>query len=328
MTQPPAGALARTSARLLVPTLFFAAFAAALAAPGRAADAAARCQKATAAVLSKCVASVGDAEAACFRKTGAACAASDGKLAKALAQLEAKLSNKCADAAAVAAAGYEPLLPAELAERFQRACTREVDAIAERVLGGPDAPRLDGASPDDAKCLLRAQELSADALAKAIESAGRCAGRRCETSDLDRTDAALEKVADRTATKLGKVCDDLAGLVGLDAPALASEAIGRAADAAAAPCDPLDPGSCLFPFPNDYFTVADLGSPTGRRLDFAVEAMPKNGAGTPVDPSRWNEVDGFSVGPVLLLHQPTVDLGTSQAPPITDLARSLEPDAP
>ena len=29
-------------------------------------------------------------------------------------------------------------------------------------------------------------------------------------------------------------------------------------------CDPLDPSLCLLPFPNDYFTVADPTTPTGR----------------------------------------------------------------
>ena len=44
-----------------------------------------------------------------------------------------------------------------------------------------------------------------------------------------------------------------------------------AATAQAAPgeqgCDPLDPAVCLQPWPNDYFTVADPTTDTGRRLD-------------------------------------------------------------
>ena len=32
-------------------------------------------------------------------------------------------------------------------------------------------------------------------------------------------------------------------------------------------CDYLDQAVCLQPWPNDYFTVADSSTPTGRRLD-------------------------------------------------------------
>ena len=35
------------------------------------------------------------------------------------------------------------------------------------------------------------------------------------------------------------------------------------------PCDPLVPGHCLLPWPNDFFTVEDETSATGRRLALA-----------------------------------------------------------
>jgi hypothetical protein len=94
------------------------------------------------------------------------------------------------------------------------------------------------------------------------------------------------------------------------------------------PCDPLDPTRCLFPFPNDYFTVADPTSPTGRRVALDPEALPANAAGTKVDPSKWNVLDGFSVGPMIVTDIPDLDLVATEAPLETNIARSLEADTP
>jgi hypothetical protein len=93
-------------------------------------------------------------------------------------------------------------------------------------------------------------------------------------------------------------------------------------------CDPLDRTRCLYPFPNDYFTSEDPTTPTGRRLAIQATATPANFSGTPVDPTRWNRLDGFSVGPMLVFDVPGADLAQSGAPPLTDLARSLDPDSP
>ena len=61
-------------------------------------------------------------------------------------------------------------------------------------------------------------------------------------------------------------------------------------------CDPLDPAVCLQPWPNDFFTVADSTTDTGRRLNLNPLAMPRNVAGNPIRPDEWNRNDGFSPG--------------------------------
>ena len=76
------------------------------------------------------------------------------------------------------------------------------------------------------------------------------------------------------------------------------------------------PGSCLFPFPNDHFTVADPTTDTGRRVNLSVLAMPQNVAGKPIDPTEWNRNDGFSPGAMILTHVPGLDLEASNAPTI------------
>ena len=108
-------------------------------------------------------------------------------------------------------------------------------------------------------------------------------------------------------------------------PALAAH---RAASEPHGACDPLDATECLFPFPNDYFTVADASTPTGRRVDFAATATPRNQAGVAVDPTAWNRSDGFSPGSAILTFVPGLDLARSGAAPITDIGASLRPEAP
>src|SRR3954447_3425136 len=83
---------------------------------------------------------------------------------------------------------------------------------------------------------------------------------------------------------------------------------GTVADAATQDhCDPIDPHACLLPFPNDYFTVADATTATGRRLNLSPLAMPRNLAQKPIDPSEWNRNDGFSPGQLALTYVPGLD---------------------
>ena len=82
---------------------------------------------------------------------------------------------------------------------------------------------------------------------------------------------------------------------------------------------------CMLPFPNDFFTVADPSTDTGRRIDFNIAAMPRNGAevteggeGRPIDPTELNRNDGFSPGSMVMTYVPGLDLhqtwGTQNRP--------------
>lgn len=103
---------------------------------------------------------------------------------------------------------------------------------------------------------------------------------------------------------------------------------GAQEPAPATGCDPLDARKCLFPFPNDYFTVDDLSTDTGRRVAFGADAMPANVQGVHVDPTEWNRNDGFSPGSTILTFVEGLDLEQTGAAPSTDIARSLRKDAP
>ncbi|HMC70003.1 MAG TPA: hypothetical protein VKJ07_12680, partial [Mycobacteriales bacterium] len=93
-------------------------------------------------------------------------------------------------------------------------------------------------------------------------------------------------------------------------------------------CDFLDPAKCLYPFPNDYFTVPDRSTDTDRRVQFLPDSMPRNAAGVPIDPTEWNRNDGFSPGSAILTVVPGLDLARTGAAPETDIGQSLHANAP
>ena len=51
-------------------------------------------------------------------------------------------------------------------------------------------------------------------------------------------------------------------------------------------CDPLDPAVCLQPFPNDYFTVDDPTTDTGRRLNLNLAGDAAQQRRHPIDPTE------------------------------------------
>jgi hypothetical protein len=97
-------------------------------------------------------------------------------------------------------------------------------------------------------------------------------------------------------------------------------------------CDFLDPAVCLFPWPNDHFTVADRTTDTGRRLNISPESMPSNSSGIPIDPSEYNRSDGFSPGQLIVTKVPGLDTPAAfertGAVPVTDLARGFDRHQP
>src|SRR3954466_15892921 len=97
-------------------------------------------------------------------------------------------------------------------------------------------------------------------------------------------------------------------------------------------CDALDPSVCMLPFPNDYFTVPDPTTKTGRRVDFDPLGMPRNTAGKPIVPTDWNRADGFSPGSLIVTKVPGLDtpeaFARTGAVPITDMKRANDGHAP
>lgn len=129
-------------------------------------------------------------------------------------------------------------------------------------------------------------------------------------------------------TRTAVVVAALAALCGLAVAPAAAAAPAPSGGSAPHVCDPIDPAGCLLPFPNDWFTVPDSGTATGRRVAMSRLAMPRSAGLVPIDPAQWNRNDGFSPGSMLLARVPGLDLARTGAAPITDIARSLDRDAP
>ncbi len=91
-------------------------------------------------------------------------------------------------------------------------------------------------------------------------------------------------------------------------------------------CDPIG-GQCLLPFPNDYFTVANPSTNTGRRLAISSDSMPANVAGVHIDVTDQNRADGWSPGSTILAQIAGLDVRRSRIPTILDPSESLDANA-
>ncbi len=96
----------------------------------------------------------------------------------------------------------------------------------------------------------------------------------------------------------------------------------------AQPCEPLNAGLCMLPFPDDFYTVADAAMPTGRRVDIPVGAFPAAVGGQAFDPTPWEDNDGFSPGSTILTHVAGIDLARSHVATQSDMGDSLSRTSP
>jgi hypothetical protein len=95
-----------------------------------------------------------------------------------------------------------------------------------------------------------------------------------------------------------------------------------------------NPGSpvCMLPFPDDYYTVSDPSSATGRRVNFKTEGMPANAYGSHIEAAPYNASDGFSPGSVILVKIPGIetaaDVRAMGAVPINDIGQYKKGNTP
>jgi hypothetical protein len=89
---------------------------------------------------------------------------------------------------------------------------------------------------------------------------------------------------------------------------------------------------CLMPFPDDYYTVADPSTATGRRVDLKTAATPANVSGQHVAAGPYNLNDGFSPGQSIVLKVPGLDtpaaLAATDPVQLNHLGRYSEADTP
>lgn len=70
---------------------------------------------------------------------------------------------------------------------------------------------------------------------------------------------------------------------------------------------------CLMPFPDDYYTVNDSSTRTGKRIDLKTTATPKNESGEPIEAAPYNLNDGFSPGQTMVVKIPGLDTPEAMA---------------
>ena len=89
---------------------------------------------------------------------------------------------------------------------------------------------------------------------------------------------------------------------------------------------------CLLPFPDDYYTVPDPSTATGRRVNLKTEATPANSSGHHIDAAPYNLNDGFSPGQTIVVKVPgfetTGALQRTGAVPLNHIGEYARSDQP
>ena len=92
-------------------------------------------------------------------------------------------------------------------------------------------------------------------------------------------------------------------------------------------CDPIAGGSCMLPWPNNYYTVADSSTATGLRVNMKASFLPSNSSGVSINPVQSNRSDGFSPGSTIMVQVPGIDIAQSDMATIDNLDLN-GPDSP
>ena len=89
---------------------------------------------------------------------------------------------------------------------------------------------------------------------------------------------------------------------------------------------------CMLPFPDNFHTVKDDSTETGRLVSFDDAAMPRNSGGIPIAAAPYNLNDGFSPGQATVVKVPGLDtpeaLEATGAVPLNDLGQFERKNAP
>ena len=67
-------------------------------------------------------------------------------------------------------------------------------------------------------------------------------------------------------------------------------------------CDPIVATRCGLPFPSNVYLADDPSTATGKRVAFGKTSLPRLRNKKYVDPSAWNDSDGFSPGQAPFTH--------------------------
>lgn len=71
-------------------------------------------------------------------------------------------------------------------------------------------------------------------------------------------------------------------------------------------CDPLVPAHCALPWPSNLY-LAPANTPTGVALQFSAGSLPRNDDGDPIDPTIFDGLDGYGLGPPIIVSFDNLD---------------------
>jgi hypothetical protein len=91
-------------------------------------------------------------------------------------------------------------------------------------------------------------------------------------------------------------------------------------------CDPLVPSHCGFPFPSSVYLEDDAKTKTGKRVAFRKNMMPGVAGIGHLNPSTWNDSDGFSAGQAPMTELPGATV--TGLPTQDTIEASLSKDSP
>jgi hypothetical protein len=269
-------------------------------------------------------------------KDAAKVTACGDKMLTAFGKAEAKGCLTTGDGAAIEAKvdAFVDDIDTDLSVAIPNACqSSKLKAVGKKAkcLLGLEAKEAAKGTPPDPLKVQKCIDKFSGSFAKA-EAKGGCSTTADETPIENKVDAFVNDVDDELVpcgngvVEVGEDCDPPGSACGTTSTCNSS--CKCTCDTTECPCDPLDGSACLYPFPNDFYTVADNTKDTGLRVNIAAGAMPRNNNGVTMDNTEYNRADGFSPGSSILVRVPEIDLAMTGAAPITDIAQSLNANAP
>ncbi len=92
-------------------------------------------------------------------------------------------------------------------------------------------------------------------------------------------------------------------------------------------CNPLGFANCMVPWPSGVFEVDDASTPTGKKLQIPQGTLPTNIDSISVDPTGWNQADGFSPAAPMVMAFPG-GVSAQGLPPFDNMTVSTQTDSP
>ncbi|HSN30337.1 MAG TPA: hypothetical protein VLT45_28810 [Kofleriaceae bacterium] len=92
-------------------------------------------------------------------------------------------------------------------------------------------------------------------------------------------------------------------------------------------CNPLGFANCMVPWPSGVFEIDDASTGTGKRLQIPQGTLPTNIDSISVDPTGWNQADGFSPAAPMVMAFPG-GVSADGLPPADNMTVSTQTDSP